>query len=120
MSWKKFNNPRRITKSDKDVAKRRGFKDIKSLSKLETFIKLRKRILLEVVFFAMKIKKHPNYVSKQCCEEKHVDLSLIGEGQKKYYGLIKNFHTFINYQLIHRGKNIFIVIVYMLSLQNKL
>ena len=94
------HNPRRITKSYKDVAKRRGFKDIKSLLKLETFIKLRKRILLEVVFFAMKIKKHPVYLSKQCCEEKHVDLSLIGEGQKKYYGLIinsswkKHFHRY--------------------------
>ena len=48
------HNPRRITKADKDLAKRLDFKEIK---------------------FPVKIREiHPIYVSKNCCKGKHVDL----------------------------------------------
>ena len=40
-------------------------------------------------------EKHPIYVSKKCCEEKHVDLLLIGEEGKRHYVLIKDFNTFM-------------------------
>ena len=38
-------------------------------------------------------KKHPVYVSKRCCEEKHVDLLLIGKERKRNYVLIKDFNA---------------------------
>ena len=43
--------------------------------------------MLILLFLVMKIKKkHPIYTSKKCCEEKHVDLSLIAEeGRGCYY-----------------------------------
>ena len=37
-------------------------------------------------------EKYPIYVSKECCEEKHVDSLLIGEGEKKHYVLINDFN----------------------------
>ena len=40
-------------------------------------------------------KKHPIYVSKKFCEEKHVDSLLIGEQGKKHYVLIKDFNAFM-------------------------
>ena len=52
------HNPRRITKSDKDFAKRLDFKDIK----LETFTKSKKRIPFALVFLAMKIKKNIQFM----------------------------------------------------------
>ena len=73
------DKPRRITKADKDLAKKHGFKDIKFSVKLETFTKLKKRIPSELVFLAVKIKYVTMYVSKKCCEGKHVDLLLVGE-----------------------------------------
>ena len=68
----------------------------------------------------MKIrKKHPIYVSKKCCEEKHVDLLLIEEKGKRHYVLINDFNTFMyNHTLHHRKKN-FVVMVYKLLVQNK-
>ena len=50
----------------------------------------------------MKIRKtHPIYVSKNYCEEKHVDLFLIGaEG----YVLIKDFNTFMYDHALHCQK----------------
>ena len=48
-------------------------------------------------------EKHPIYVSKKCCEEKHVDLLLIGEEGKRHV-LIKDFNTFIYDHTLHHGK----------------
>ena len=47
------------------------------------------------------------YVSKKCCEEKHVDLSLIGEKGKRHNVLIKNFSTFMYDHTLHRGRKHF-------------
>ena len=41
------------------------------------------------VFGHENTEKHPIYVSKQCCEEKHVDLLLIREGEKNIMFLLK-------------------------------
>ena len=67
---------------------------------------MKKRIPLELVLLVMKIrKKHPIYVSKKCCEEKHVDLLLIEEKGKRHYVLINDFNTFMyNHTLHHRKK----------------
>ena len=51
-------------------------------------------------------EKQPIYVSKKCCEEKHVDLLLIEEIGKTHYVLIKGFNTLIYNQTLHRRKNI--------------
>ena len=41
-------------------------------------------------------EKYPFYVSKKCCEDKHVDMLLINEGEKKHYVLIKGFNSFMH------------------------
>ena len=51
--------------------------------------------------------KHPIYVSKKCCEGKHADLLLIGEGEKKESVLIKDFITFMYDHTLHRGRKHF-------------
>ena len=67
----------KITKADKDFSKRLDFKDI----------------------------KFP--VETKCCEQKHVDLLLIGEEDKRHYMLIKDFNTFMYDQTLHRGRKHF-------------
>ena len=45
------------------------------------------------------------------CEEKHVDLLLIGKEGKINYRLFNNFNIFTYNHNLHRRKNIFVVIV---------
>ena len=52
-------------------------------------------------------EKHPIYVSKKCCKEKHVDLLLIAEEGKRHYVLIKDFNTFMYNHTLHRGRKHF-------------
>ena len=42
-------------------------------------------------------------MSKKCCEEKHVDLLLIGEKGKRHYVLVKDFNTFMYDHTLHGG-----------------
>ena len=67
---------------------------------------MRRRVPSALVFLAMK-KKHPVYVSKRCCEEKHVDLLLIGEERKRNYVLIKDFNALMYDHKLHHGKKHF-------------
>ena len=56
------------------------------------------------VFSYEKKEKYPIYVSQKCCEEKHVDLLLIGK-EKKHYVLIHDYNRFMyDYSLYHRRK----------------
>ena len=48
--------------------------------------------------------KYPIYLSKKCCEDKDVDLLLIGEGEKKHYVFNKDCNTFMYDHTLHRGK----------------
>ena len=59
-------------------------------------------------FFGYKNKeKHPIYVSKKSCEEKHFNLLLIEEKGKRNYLLTKDFSTFMyNHTLHHRNKKL--------------
>ena len=41
---------------------------------------------------------------KKCCEEKHFDLLLIGEEEKRHYVLAKDFNRFMSDHTLHRGK----------------
>ena len=59
------------------------------------------------VFGYDKNEKHSIYVSKQCCEENHVALLLIGEERKRRYGLIEDFNTLMYYHTLDRGRKHF-------------
>ena len=85
--------------------------------KIRDIHKIEKKNSIGISVFGYENKeKHPIYLSTKCCEDKHIDLLLIGEGEKKHYVLIKNFNTFM-YDLHYIvEENIFVVIVYMLSL----
>ena len=52
-------------------------------------------------------EKHPIYVSKGCCKEKHLDLLLIGEEGMRHYVIIKDFNTLMYYHNLHCGKKHF-------------
>ena len=76
------HNQKIITKSDKDFAKRSvKIRDIHKIEKTN-YIDIR-------VFGYQNKEKHPIYVSKQCCKEKHVDLLLIGKTEKNTVFLSK-------------------------------
>ena len=70
--------------------------------------KIEKRIPLELVFLVMKTRKNIQFTNrKKCCEEKHVDLSLVEEKRKKHYVLIKDFNRFMYNHILHRRKKHF-------------
>ena len=78
------HNPRRTTKADEDFAKRFDFNDIKFPLKTRDIHKIEKRNSIAISVFGYENKeKYPIYVSKKRCEENHVDLLLIREGEKK-------------------------------------
>ena len=52
-------------------------------------------------------ENHPIYVSKKCCDEKHVDLLLTGEQGKRHYVLTKAFNTFMYDHSLHCGRKYF-------------
>ena len=71
-------NSARITKADKDFAKKFDFKDIKFPIKVRDIHKIEKTNSSGISVFGYENKeKHPTCVSKKCGEEKHVDLLLI-------------------------------------------
>ena len=70
--------------------------------------KIEKKNSIAISVFGYENKeKHPIYVSKKCCEEKYVDLSLIGEEEKRHYVLMKDFNTFIYDHTLHLGRKPF-------------
>ena len=100
-------NSRRIRKVDELYGDKLGFKDIKFPVK-EIFTKLKEKILLALVFFGCEDKKkYLIYVSQKCFEDKHVDLLLIGEGEKNDYVLIKGFNAFMYDYTLHHGRKYF-------------
>ena len=75
------HHPARITKADKDFSKRLEFKEINFPVKITDIHKLEKKNVMGISVFGYENKeKHPIYVSKECCGEKHVDLLLIKDG----------------------------------------
>ena len=74
-----------------------------------TFIKLKKKKKNSIgisIFDYENKEKHSIYVSIKCCEEKHIDLLLIGEKGNRHYVLIKDFNTFMyNHTLDRRKKH---------------
>ena len=79
------HNSRRIRKVDKLYGDKLGFKDIKFLVKITDTHKIERKNSIDVSVFGYEVnKKYPIYVLKKCCEDKRVDLLLIGEGEKKH------------------------------------
>ena len=96
------HNPIKIPKSDKDFAKRYDFKDIKLPVEIKDIHKIKKKNFIGISVFGYKNKEnHPIYVSKQCCEQKHIDPLLIGEGEDNPSVLIKGFNTFMYDHSLH-------------------
>ena len=63
----------RITKSNKRFAKTLDFKSIKYPVKVRDIHKIMKKKSIGITVFACQNKeKHSIYVSKKCCEAKHV------------------------------------------------
>ena len=93
----------RITETEKDFAKKLDFKDIIFSVKVRDIHKIEKRNSINISVFGYENKqKHPIYISKKCCEEKHVDLLLIAEEGKRHYRLIKDFNSFMYNHTLHR------------------
>ena len=119
----KYVNPEdqhqaRITKAYKDFAKK--YKGIKFSVKTRDIHKIDKKNSISIsVFGYEKREKHRIYVSKDCCEEKLVDLLLTKQKGKMHYFIIKDPNRFMYNHILYYGKNIFVVIVYKLSVYNK-
>ena len=114
------HNPRRITKADKEFVKKLDFKYIKFLVKIRDFHKIEKNNSIDISVFGYENKEnHPIYVSKKCCEEKHVDLLLIGGEGKDTMFLSKILILSCMIILYIAEENIFVVIVYKLLVQKK-
>ena len=79
------HHPARITKADKDFVKRLVFKGIKFPVKIRDIHIIEKKNSIGIsVFGYLNKEKHSIYISKKCCEEKYVDLLLIGEERKRH------------------------------------
>ena len=90
------HDPARITIADKDFVKKLDFRDIKFPIKVRYIHKIETNDSINISVFGYENKeKHPIYVSKNCCEKKHVDLLLIEEKGKGHYVVIKDFNAFM-------------------------
>ena len=77
-------HPARVAKADKDLSKTLYFKDIIFPVKIRDILKIENKNSTGISVFANENKeKYPTYVSGKRCEEKHGDLLLIGEVEKK-------------------------------------
>ena len=107
------HNSRKIPKSDKDFAKRYDSKDIKRRVEIKDIHKIKKKKkknFIGISVFGYKNKeKHQIYVSKKCCEEKHVDPLLIGECEDNPSVLIKGFNAFMYDHSLHRRRKHFCI-----------
>ena len=92
----------RITKADKDIAKKLDLENIKFPVKLREIHKTERKNSIDIsVFSYVNKEKYRIYVSKKCCKEKPVDLLLIGEGEKKHYVVINDFNRSMYGMIIH-------------------
>ena len=74
---------------------------IKVLVKVRDIHKIQKKNSIGISVFGYENQdKHPIYVSKKCCEEKHVEEK--EEKGKRHYVLIKNFSTFMYNHTFYR------------------
>ena len=102
------HHPAKIEKAGKDFAKKLDFEDIEYPVKGRDIHKIENKNSIGISVCGYENKeKHQIYVSKKCCEEKHIDLLLIGEKGKRHYVLIKEFNTFMHNHTFHCRKKTF-------------
>ena len=89
--------PCKTAKDDKDFSKRLDFKDIKCPVRTTDNHKID-------IFAHENMGKYPIHVLKKCCEEKHVDLLLIGEERRRHYVLVKDFIKLMHDHTIYLGR----------------
>ena len=113
-------NPRRITKSDNEFAKKIDFKDVNIRVKARVIHKMQTKKCIGISVFGYENKeKYPIYVSNKRCENKHVDLLMIGKGKKSTMFLWKiSIHSYMIMYCIME-ENIFVAIVSTLLEQKK-
>ena len=94
------SKPSKNYKSWQRFSKNLDFKYIKFPVKVRDIQKIKKQNSTGINILGYENKeKQPIYVSKKCCEEKHVDLLLIEEIGKTHYVLITVEKTFCRYCL---------------------
>ena len=90
------HHPAKITKAEKDLARKLDFKDIKFPVKIRDIHKNKKHNFITISVLIVKIRKNTQSMYKNRCEKKNILLYLIlGEKGKKHYVLIKDFNTFM-------------------------
>ena len=83
-------------------------KDLRFLVKTREIHKIEKKNSISISNFVYENKeKYLSYVSKKCCEDKHVDLLLIEEEGKRHYVLIKDFNLFMYDHTLDHGRKHF-------------
>ena len=111
------HHPTRITKADKEFAKKLDFENKNFLINIRDLRIIGEKNSIGIsVFVHENIEKRPIYVSKICCEEKHDDLLLIGEeGKRRFYRKFLTLSCMIILYAVE--ENIFVGIVYKLLIQ---
>ena len=114
------HHPARIPKADKDFAGVLYLKDIIFPVKIRDIYKIEKTNSIGISVFGYENKeKYPIYVSNKRCENKHVDLLMIGKGKKSTMFLWKiSIHSYMIMYCIME-ENIFVAIVSTLLEQKK-
>ena len=117
-------HPAKITKPDKYFAKKRDFKDTKSPANVRDIHNIEKKNSIGISVFGYEnkekhSKKHPIYVSKKFCWGKHVDLLLMDEKARDTTFSSKISILACIIILYTAEKNIFVIIVYKLSVEKK-
>ena len=83
------------------------FKNIKFLVKIRYIHKIEKKNCISIRVFGYENNKNIHSICQICCEEKHIDLLLIEEEDKRHYVLINIFNTFMYDYSLHYGKKYF-------------
>ena len=116
-------NPRRITKADKEFAKKLNFKNTKSPAKSREIHKIEKKNSISIVFLAMQIRKDIQfiYVSKKCCVVKKNMLTYYWYQKKEKDTMFLSKILILLCMIIIYivGENIVVNIVYKLLVQKK-
>ena len=90
------HHPAKITKAEKDLARKLDFKDIKFPVKIRDIHKIKKHNFITISVLIVKIRENTQSMYKNRCEKKNILLYFIlGEKGKKHYVLIKDFNTFM-------------------------
>ena len=115
-------NPRRITKADKEFAKKLNFKNTKFPAKSREIHKIEKKNSISISVFGYENKeRHPVYVSKKCCVvKKHMLTYYWYEKKEKDTMFLSKILILLCMIIIYIvGENIVVSIVYKLLVQKK-